>query len=80
VYGKNIGETQLVPELFDLFVDNVFITGFNATKADDFAQNVTLFQTQDSIAIIKDIVLGAGTHDVIVNTEYGVGDKESFNI
>lgn len=80
VYVKNIGETKVRPQLFDLFVDDSYTTNFTAYYADNLSKTITLFQPQETLVIITPVSFNSGTHDVRVVTQYGIGDKDSFNI
>ncbi len=80
IYVKNVGETKLNTELFDLFIDGKFYESFNISDATDLTTPVIILNLQETVAIIKNINLTSGSHNIVINTEYGVGDEESFNI
>lgn len=80
IYVKNIGEVKMQPILFDLFVDNVFTKNFTAYYADNLSKSITLFQPQDTMAIVYNKSLETGTHDVRIVSEYSNVAKDFFNI
>ena len=80
IYVKNIGETELVPDLLDLFVNKDFEKDFMTVYPDDFSKNKTILQPQESVVVINNVNITSGTHEVKVVTQYGVGDTEQFNI
>jgi archaellum component FlaF (FlaF/FlaG flagellin family) len=80
VYLKNIGETRLVTESFDLFIDEAYIADFNVTEPNDFTENKTTLNIQETAAFVTNIVLNSGSHEVKLVSGYGgSGDSESFN-
>jgi archaellum component FlaG (FlaF/FlaG flagellin family) len=79
IYIKNIGESKLRPQNFDVFLNDNYIVNYNVTEASDLSTLLTLLELQDTAAIQIPVVLTSGTHDIKVVSEYGVGDKESFN-
>jgi archaellum component FlaG (FlaF/FlaG flagellin family) len=80
IYVKNIGETKLSAGLLDLYINNNFNKDFSVVYANNLSKNMTIFQPQDTMAIIKNINIASGTHEITVSTQYGVGDSDSFNI
>ncbi len=82
IYVKNVGETSLDTSLMDLFIDESYFyaDNFDVVDASDLTTNLTLVQPQETMAVVKQINLTAGSHDVQIVTEYGVGDEDSFNI
>lgn len=80
VYVKNIGEVKLQPVLFDLFVDNLYTKNFSYYYADNLSKQISIFQPQDTMAIIYNKTLGSGTHEVKVVSEYSNVAKDFFNI
>jgi archaellum component FlaG (FlaF/FlaG flagellin family) len=80
VYVKNVGETQLNTRFFDFYVDDQFLEDFDVYYAGNWSRPMTLFKPQDTLVVIGNITLGSGTHDVLVKSEFGVGDKDAFNI
>lgn len=79
VYVKNIGETKLTPQQFDLFVDDAFITNYNVYYADNLTKTMTLFNQQETLVLVKQINLTSGTHDVKVVTEFSTSATDMFN-
>jgi len=79
-YVKNIGETKLTARLVNLFVDNGFESNFSLVYADNLSKDITFFFPQETMAIINQKDLNAGTHLVKVISEYSVGDELEFNI
>ncbi len=79
VYVKNIGETKLRPQNFDVFLNDQYIVTYDVVYASNFSSNMTLMNMQDTAAIIIPITLGSGTNDIKIVSEYGVGDEEQFN-
>lgn len=80
IYVKNVGETKLRPTRFDVFIDDAFYNDFTTYYANNLSRNMTTFSPQETLAIIKDITLTSGSHDVRVVTETGVSVEDSFNI
>lgn len=80
LYIKNIGETTLRPERFDLFINDDFTLNFTSAQPSDFTINKTLLMPQETVVIIKQIPLSSGSNKVKVVSEYGVGEENSFNI
>jgi len=79
IYVKNVGETKLSPELFDLYVDNAYISNVNAYYADNLTNPITLFNSQETLALVKQINLTSGTHEVKVVTEFSTSATDMFN-
>lgn len=79
VYIKNIGESKLRPQNFDVFLNDAYIANYTVTDASDLFTLVTLLELQDAAAIQIPTILPSGTHEIKVVSEYGVGDEESFN-
>lgn len=79
IYLKNIGESKLRPTKFDLFIDEAYISDFSTLHADNFSQEMTLQSPQQTVAIVKNISLAQGSHDIRIVTELGVGVEDSFN-
>lgn len=79
VYVKNIGDTALDTKLFDLYVDDAFYRDYDAFYADNLSKPIVLFQSQETLVLIKNLNLATGTHSVKVMTQYGVGDSDLFN-
>ncbi len=80
IYVKNIGELKLYPQKFDLFVDNFYETNFTAVYASNLSKEITLFNPQETMAIIYNKSLDSGTHTIKVVTEYSSYAEDSFNI
>lgn len=80
VYVKNIGETKLRPQNFDLFVDGAYYRNFTHYYANDIETEMVLFNPQETMVIIQNLTMTSGTHEVRVITEHGVGTEDSFNI
>lgn len=80
VYVKNIGQTQLTTEFIDLFVNGIFQTGFATLDASSPASTMSILNPQETLLIDYNIVLGSGSHEVRVSTEFGNTVEESFNI
>lgn len=80
IYLKNVGETKLKPSNFDLFIDEVFYTNFSYVSASDLTTIKEIFSPQDTIAIIQDLNLDSGSHEIRIVTDLGVGVEDSFNI
>lgn len=79
IYVKNIGETKLSPQLFDLYIDNAFISNYEVYYADNLTKNMTLFNQQETLVLYKPINLTSGTHDVKVVTEFSTSATDMFN-
>lgn len=79
IYIKNLGETKLRPQNFDLFIDEAFYTDFNVSYASNLSQSLTLLNPQETAVIIKNIDLVPGSHDVLVVSEYSSSAEDSFN-
>ncbi len=79
VYVKNVGETKLITSNFDIFVDGGFSNNYTVYYANNLSKKMELLQLQQTAAIIHNIDLGAGSHTIKINTEYGVGDEDYFN-
>lgn len=79
IYVKNLGETKLKTSLFDVFIDDSFQDNFNIYYANDISKNMSVFNPQETLVIVKQIDLSSGSHEVKVLTEYGVGDEDFFN-
>ncbi len=79
VYIKNIGESKLRPQNFDVFLDDSYIVNFNVTQASDLSSITTLLDIQDTGVVQIPTTLSPGTHEIKVVTEFGVGAEESFN-
>lgn len=79
VYVKNIGESKLRPQNFDVFLDDAYVVNYNVTQAADFSTIMTLMDLQDTGVVQIPTTLVSGTHEVKVITEFGVGAEESFN-
>lgn len=80
IYVKNIGETKLKTQLLDLFINEKFYEEFDVYDPEDLSTTIDVLELQQTIAIAKQINLTAGSHEVKIRTQYGVGDEESFNI
>ena len=80
VYVKNIGKTKLYTSTIDLFLDDLFVSGFTTLYANNFSEAMTVFQPQDTMVIQYTSPLASGTHEVRVVSEYGNNAEDSFNI
>ena len=80
IYLKNIGETTLISESFDLYIDESYIVEFNVTQAGNWSANVSLINIQDTVAFIASKALSSGSHQVKLVSGYGgTGTTEYFN-
>ncbi len=80
IYVKNLGETEMYTKNLDLFINDAFFKDFDAVYADNLSKSMILFEPQNTLALVKNINLNAGTHEVRVNTEFGNTVTDSFNI
>ena len=80
IYIKNIGETKISTGLLDLYINDGYQDGFDVVYASNLSQNITVVMLQETFVVVKNITLGSGTHEVKIDTEYGVGISDSFNI
>lgn len=80
IYVKNIGDTKLKASLFDVFVNNQFISNFTTFYADNLSNEIVILQPYDSMVIVKNIDLTTGTYRVVINSEFGTSNEDSFNV
>ena len=79
IYVKNVGETPLSPKLFDIYIDNAFISNVSSYYADNLTKPITLLNNQETLVLIKQINLSSGTHETKIVTEFSTSDSELFN-
>lgn len=80
VYVRNIGQTVLEGENFDLFLNDVFIDNFLYTEPTNFTLQKNILQPQETIVFIINQTLNPGSSKIRVVSQYGVGEDLSFNI
>ncbi len=80
IYVKNIGETKLATEQFDVFIDNVYITNYSTYYASNLSKPMTILGSGQTGVFVKTKALSVGTHEVKVVSEFGgPGANEYFN-
>ena len=80
IYVKNIGETKLVTQDFDLFVNNRFSTNFTAFEAGDISSVLDILLIKQTAMFYVNQTLSSGSHEVKVVSGYGgSGDTDYFN-
>lgn len=71
VYLKNIGETKLETQLFDFFLDDVYITNYSVYYAEDTSKSMNMLMPGETALFIKNKFLSSGTHSVKLVSGYG---------
>jgi len=79
IYVKNIGETNLLTNYFDIYIDKFYVTNFSVKNPVNLSENLTLLQPQQTAVIVRNINLTTGTHSVKVVTQYGSYAEAYFN-
>lgn len=80
IYVKNIGESKLYTKNFDIYLEGAFKNNFSVYYADNLSNQMQVLIPQYTGAFIINESLTAGTYEVNVVSEFGVGSKETFNI
>ncbi len=80
VYLKNIGDTKLVTDKFDFFLDDEFIYNYSVKYASNLSKNMSILITQNTAVFTKQKTISSGSHKVkLVSGFGGNGDIDYFN-
>ena len=80
VYLKNIGNTKLITQDFDFFINDEYIFNYSVFQADNLSVQLDVQLIQQTAVFVKEKYLAAGSHEVKLVSGYGgSGDTDYFN-